>query len=89
MKIKEEIKGIIKKRYAMFKEAINAEVKDCMNENIHYENKKADIELDTRFIQRAAVSFEETQIIITLDLSESIYNTEYFTDELFKDADNE
>lgn len=87
MRTEEEIKEIIKKRYAMFKEAINAEIGDWMNENINYKNKK--LEFDSRFIQRSHIYFGERQIIITLNLSESIYNTDKFINDLLKDADNE
>jgi len=67
-----EIKDLIEKRYEMFKKAINAEVDTWFDEEIHIKRHKIDMKFP--FIQDANLYFGERQIIITLNLSEGIYN---------------
>lgn len=77
MKTEEEIKGIIKSRYERFKEALEYEIKDLMDESIVVISGKEDY-LKFRIIQETRITFTDKQIDITLLLSDAISNTDEF-----------
>ena len=81
----------IKKRYEMFKKALKSEVDTWLDEDIHIKNHEVDINFP--FIQGYNLHFGEREIIITLKLSECIYNTDKILNLLnaedSKDVENE
>lgn len=75
-----EIEDLIKKRYELFKKAIKAEVDTWFNEEVHIKRHKLDMKFP--FIQESNLYFGERQIIITLNLSKGIYNTDELLNEI-------